>query len=336
MKKALIVVVFVIVGMGAAAAAVTVNVSLPQPYSSDASPVHFKASASGSYAITGWHIYVDGNNVFGVNNTATIDTYVNIAQGTHQVVVRAWDSSGAYGSVYEQITVQGTTTTTTSALPTPPSSAKVFSGFDDMTGWGSCGSHACAGGSGNGSYWMAGFQTAPSLDGASIEFYNSGAWSNALWWKKVGANDWASNFLWDFYFQVDQASLTGAQALEFDVFQFIGGYNYMIGSQCNYAAGLWDVWDAYDGHWIHTAISCPKFSSGVWHHIQWYVQRAPNTLKYHYVTLVVDGRAFTVNATYSANYKGWGDNLGAQYQLDVDGTGVGYHEWVDKSTLTIW
>src|SRR5262249_49984838 len=155
-------------------------------------------------------------------------------------VVRAWDSSGAYGSVYEQITVQGTTTAMTSALPTPPSSAMVFSGLDDMTGWGSCGSNACAGGSGDGSYWMVGFQTATSLDGGSLEFYSSGVWSNALWWKKLGPHDWASNFLWDFYFQVNQGSLTGGQALEFDVFQFLGGYNYMIGSQCNYAAGVWD------------------------------------------------------------------------------------------------
>ncbi len=205
-----------------------------------------------------------------------------------------------------------------------------------MSGWGSCGSSACAGGSGTGSYWMAQNQSSPSLDGSTLELYSSGARANALWWKKVGANSGASNFLWDFQFQLDQASLTGAQALEFDVFQFVGGYNYMIGSQCDYAAGVWDVWDEANGHWVHTAIACPKFSPGVWHHIQWYVQRVPNTYTYHYVTLVVDGQAYSVNATYSAKQNGWSDNTGAQYQLDVNGSGAGYHEWVDKSTLTIW
>ena len=75
------------------------------------------------------------------------------------------------------------------------------------------------------------------MDGNSLEVYNSGVWANALWWKKVGAQDSASNFLWDFYAQVDDASLTAAQALEYDSFQFIGGYNYMFGSQCNLAAG---------------------------------------------------------------------------------------------------
>jgi hypothetical protein len=313
-------------------ATVSVTVSSPRPYSTDPSPVHFVASATSSYPITGWHIYVDGTNMFSANNLASINVYLTISQGTHQVVIRAWDATGAYGSIYDQITVQGTF----SLLPTPPPTSKVFTGLDDMSGWGSCDSNACAGGSGTGSYWMAQYQTTPSLDGASMELYNSGAWANALWWKKLGANDWASHFLWDFYVWVDNASLTGAQALEFDVFQFLGGYNYMIGSQCDYAAGLWDIWDEYHGRWIHAGIPCLKFSPGTWHHIKWYVERVPNTHTYHYDTLIVDRAGFPVNTTYSAAYIGWSDNFGAQYQLDVNGTGVGYHEWVDKSKLTIW
>lgn len=313
-------------------AAVTVTSSSPAPYSTDPSPVHFVASATSSYPITGWYIYVDGTGMFSAINLASINVYLTISQGTHQIVIRAWDSTGAYGSIYEQVTVQGTF----SLLPTPPSTSKVFSNLDDMSGWGSCGSTACASGSGTGSYWIAQSQTTPSLDGASMELYNSGAWANALWWKKLGANDWASNFLWDFYIWVDNASLTGAQALEFDVFQFLGGYNYMIGSQCDYAAGFWDIWDEYHGHWVHAGIPCLKFSAGAWHHIQWYVRRVPNTYTYHYDTLIVDGAGFPVNATYSAKYIGWSDNFGAQYQLDVNGTGVGYHEWIDKATLTIW
>ena len=335
MRK-LIVIVSTLLTMAATSfAGVVVSLKSPQPGSTAASPVLFTASASSSYPITGWHIYIDSVNVFGANNTASISSYVAAAAGTHQVVIRAWDSTGAYGSVSEQITV-GNAAGPISPLPTPPPTATVFSKLEDASGWGSCDAGNCAGGSGAGAYWMAQFQTTPSLDGSSTEFFNSGVSANALWWKKLGAADWATNLLWDFYFQVDNASLTATQALEFDSFQFVGGYNYMIGSQCNYAAAVWDVWNENAGHWVHTAIACPKFSPGVWHHIQWYVQRVPNTTNYQYVTLVVDGQAHAVNTTYPAKYNGWADNIGVQYQLDVNATGGGYHEWVDKSTLTIW
>ena len=62
----------------------------------------------------------------------------------------------------------------------------------------------------------------------------------------------------------------------------------------------------------------------------------PNTHTYRYVTLVVDGTPYTIDQTYSAIHNGWADNLGVQYQLDVNSTGTGYHEWIDQSTFTVW
>jgi hypothetical protein len=50
----------------------------------------------------------------------------------------------------------------------------------------------------------------------------------------------------------------------------------------------------------------------------------------------VDGVAYYPNQTQSAKYVGWGDNIGAQWQLDVNASGTGFHEWVDKATLTVW
>ena len=40
-----------------------------------------------------------------------------------------------------------------------------------------------------------------------MEFYQDGSYSNALWSNKMGANDAATNFLWDFYVQLDSASV---------------------------------------------------------------------------------------------------------------------------------
>ena len=156
-------------------------------------------------------------------------------------------------------------------LPVPPPGATVFTQVQQMSGWNSCNAPSCAGGSGNGTYWMAQNQTQPSLSGSSAEIYNSGVWADALWWNKLGAHNSATNLLWDFYVQLDSNAGQGAQSLEYDAFQFLGGYNYMIGSQCNIAAGVWDVWDELNGHWIHTTIACHGFPAGTWHHIQWYV-----------------------------------------------------------------
>lgn len=204
------------------------------------------------------------------------------------------------------------------------------------SGWSACDTAACAGGAGGGAYWQAFNQGSPSLDGRSMEIYHDGKWSNALWYRKMGANNAATNFLWDFYVQLDSASVSSAQALEYDAFQFVGGYNYMIGTECNYGAGVWDTWNEVTQKWLHTTIPCKKFAPGTWHHIQWYMTTNHSTHTYTYKTLVVDGVVYTLNQTQPAKYLGWGDNLGAQWQLDVNATGGGYHEWVDKATLTVW
>ena len=222
------------------------------------------------------------------------------------------------------------------SLPSPPSNAIVFNNIDERGNWSYCHNRGCSGGSGSGSYWMAQHQNPPSRDGGSTEFFNSGVWANALWWQKLGAHNNVHHLLWDFYFRLDSNSSHATQALEFDAFQFVHGYNYMIGTQCNYGAGKWDIWDAANGHWYHTSISCPRFSPNTWHHIQWYMTTNTSTHQYTFKTLVVDGHATTVNLTRSAKHNGWADNLGVQWQLDVNSSGQGYHEWVDKAKLTIW
>ncbi len=317
-----------------ALASVSVTVTSPGNGSQVGSPFTLTANATSHNTITGWHIYVDGNDVYSAGQTNSINASVNAAVGSHQVVTRAWDSTGAYGSVTEEITV---TSGGNNGLPTPPSNAIVFNNIDDRGGWAWCNSPSCSGGSGQGSYWMAQNQSNPSEDGASTEFYNSGVWGNALWLEKLGANDGVHNFLWDFYIELDDNSQNAAQALEFDAFQFIGGYNYMMGSECNYLGGaVWDTWDEASGHWIHTNIACPKFSSNTWHHIQWYITTNSSNHTYTYVTLVVDGNSHPVNLTRNARNLNWSDNLGVQFQLDNNASGEGYHEWADEVKLTIW
>jgi hypothetical protein len=51
---------------------------------------------------------------------------------------------------------------------------------------------------------------------------------------------------------------------------------------------------------------------------------------------VIDDKPLYVNQTQPARYLGWASNLGAQWQIDVNASGAGVHEWVDKAKLTIW
>jgi hypothetical protein len=112
------------------------------------------------------------------------------------------------------------------ALPTPPAQAQTDYALQSATGWQSCDTADCAGGSGGGTYSIEQDPESPSLSGSSMKLNAGGVWANALWWNKLGPNPDATNYLWDFDFQLDDVSLTAAQALEFDVFQFLGGYKF--------------------------------------------------------------------------------------------------------------
>jgi hypothetical protein len=307
---------------------------------SDSGSIHLQGAASSSEAITGWQIYLDNADVYTGPASGTMDADIHMTEGSHQLVIRAWDAGGAYGSQSVQANVSdpdpSTPPATGDGLPVPPSTARIFRNIEEADEWGSCNSAHCAGGSGEGTYWHALNQTLPSLDGRSMDIYQDGKWSNALWWHKVGADRQATNFLWDFYVRLDAGSLNAGQALEYDAFQFVDGYNYMIGTECNYAAGVWDTWNEATQHWLHTSIPCKKFAPETWHHIQWYMTADHNSHTYTYKTLVVDGTAYNLDQTQPAKYLGWHDDAGVQWQLDVNASGAGYHEWIDRSTFTIW
>ena len=142
-------------------------------------------------------------------------------------------------------------------------SVAVDNGGVGGVGWGSC--VTCAGGDPNGTASIASspFITTPSFDGASRDFYiNGSSYTNGLWWYKVGPDDAVSQFKMDFWLNVS-SSTQYAQALEFDVFQFnqeitqfATGTEFMFGTQCDYAAGVWEVWDMGNHKYLSTGLVC--------------------------------------------------------------------------------
>jgi len=226
-------------------------------------------------------------------------------------------------------------------------SATTYTSVDELQGWKSC--IACAGGrSNNASIATSGFHESPSRDGASRDFWMSGsAYSNALWWRTLGANNSAKNFILDFWIKV-ASNTSAAQAFEFDAFQYIQGRRFMFGTECSYGSGLWDVWNAGSGKWIHTNIPCKRFVPNVWYHIKMSFHRDSSHYM-HYDKLVIvqhksDGKTVAASNTYSFNQvhnsgwnpSGWSDTVGVNFQMDIGKYGAEMQEWVDQVHLTAW
>ena len=97
-----------------------VFVSSPANYSTVSSPVPVQATADASpgHTITGWHIYVDGQDVYTAGSVTSINPNVNMSGGNHTVIVRAWDTSGNYGDQTLNITVDNNKPTVTISTPT--------------------------------------------------------------------------------------------------------------------------------------------------------------------------------------------------------------------------
>ena len=116
-------VVVCLISLPVLASAVTVNVSTPANNATVTSPVLVVASATSWKQITGWRIYVDSVSVYQAGATRSISASLSMAAGTHQVVVRAWNSNGSYGSVYLTETVQSSTSGSPQGAVTPTSLA---------------------------------------------------------------------------------------------------------------------------------------------------------------------------------------------------------------------
>jgi len=84
-----------------------VTVSSPADGDLVTSPVKIQASAvpTAGHAISGWYVYVDNAAVYHAGAVKTINPSVNMSTGTHTVIVRAWDTSGAYGDQTLSLTV---------------------------------------------------------------------------------------------------------------------------------------------------------------------------------------------------------------------------------------
>lgn len=215
---------------------------------------------------------------------------------------------------------------------------KYYNNIDQMTGWGSC--DVCSGPGGNGAtipHWMAQFQTTPSTDGSSMEFFVGGTapYASALFNKQLGANDTVRHFALslDLYFP-NQA---GPQAIEIDTWQSVGGHRYLFGAECDVKgtyAGLWMVNDFANNKWVSTGIPCLAATAGKWHHIVWEYSRTLGN-QMHYQAVTVDGVKRMVDRFYNP-HSSTNRELNIAIQLDGDKYMTNYSIWVDRVNLKAW
>lgn len=337
MIKKNICLLFVILALPAASFA-GVTISSPAAGTTAGSPVHFVASASSANPITGMRIYVDNLSVYNTS-AGKIDTQVAMSAGSHNAVVKAWDSSGAVFQQTLTVTV-GSASPSASPSPTPtpsgaPAGAIVKPDIDQMTGWQNC--TVCAGAGANGPsavYSMSENVASPSLDGKSAQFNIGGStpYSDALWWKQLGGNNTIKNFTYDLYFYLKNPQ--AAQALEFDVNQSNNVYKFIFGTQCNIKnGGVWDVWGNAAGNWLSTGIPCSAPAAFTWHHLTWQFKRTDTQVVY--VSFTYDGVTHYVNRSYPARANNVSE-INVAVQLDGNSTMASYSEWVDKISLTYW
>ena len=300
-----------------------VKVSSPTPNSQNQNSVHFVASATGDYAISAMMIYSDNQSVYSTNK-GSLDTSVSLANGTHYIVVQAWDTHGkVYKSSPFNISVSG------------GDNNAQFQMIQSMSGWQSCGS--CAGEGGNGPdtpRYMHQFISTPSMTGKASEYWIGPKvpYSGALWWKQLGGKPDASHFVYDLYFYVKNPS--AAQALEFDMNQSAGGRKFIFGTQCDIKDHHdWDVWDTANGRWIKTGIACSAPPAYTWNHLVLEFSRSSNQTKFVSVTL--NGKKSYINRSFNT-YGVNASELNTAVQLDGDGNHTAYSMWVDKMQVTYW
>jgi hypothetical protein len=213
------------------------------------------------------------------------------------------------------------------------SAQTVKSQIQRMTGWQSCVTCAGINASGPGASIYTATTSSPSLSGVSRVFSiaSSSPYADALWWKQLGAANWATNLRYDvdFYIQLPQNS----QALEFDNNQANGHKRWIFGTQCNIAGGHFDVWGNANGNWINTGIACHAPTAYKWHHLTWEFKRTSTTLTYIAVTL--DGVKHYVNRTYTARNSSVNE-LNVAFQEDMRGNHAAYKTWLDNVKLTYW
>jgi hypothetical protein len=331
------------------------------------SPVHFAATAESNEGITGYVVYLDGNNVY-QNSSPAMDAWILLPpkSGKHSVYIEAWDKSGSgVASSTYSIQVRGV------AAPVAPANATRLVGIDKPAEgtWVVDNNNNVGGECNTGSIGTWNNNSDPNTanspdydeNGQHFVLDSKCTYDDSLFfWKNPGGGQPSTtNFLWDFWIYIpNSTSDKSVQALEFDLFQAVslsqGVHEFMFGSQCNYATNQWQFWLPKGSGltWVNGGLSPCQFSTGQWHHLTYFYQRVttsgyqviPATFSsstdtnsdVRFGTLTIDGDAMYIGGLAYSTSSSWNPVLGIQHQLDSAESGFTIEQYDDEESLTTW
>jgi hypothetical protein len=326
---------------GATTSSSGITVSSPENGSTVSSPFSLvaKASACNGQAISSLGYSVDNSTYTALFNGTSVNTQASAGAGGHTLHVKAWGKSGAYCVANLSITVSGTTATSSSV--SAPSSAKVVSSVQTLSGW-SAQHDTAMSGSSSGSTAVV---TSPTLSGHSRKFVAHYSGSGGMRFSKSFADDRTSlDFLYDAWLYIPSG--TGSIAnIEMDLNQTMtSGSTLIFGFQCDGYKGKWDYSENTGsttkpvGKWVSTSLACnpSSWSRSKWHHVQIAYSRASSGGHITYKSVTLDGTTHSINKTvFAARSLGWGSSIVTNFQIDGRGSGTAT-VYVDKMTVSRW
>lgn len=191
--------------------------------------------------------------------------------------------------------------------------------------------------------------TSPSMSGNSTQYSIGGdeAYSDVIWINHLigqgstqnlpdpnnSLNEATHNFIYDGYFYGTE--LNNAQALEFDINQFVDGKSFVWGHQCRIANGAnwWDISTDGGAHWRPSSAACnPKEND--WNHVTIQVQRTSDD-KLLFQSITLNGQTATLNYEEDPGSTNW-QGITINYQQDGDYAQNSYSIWLDRLNFTYW
>jgi hypothetical protein len=145
-------------------------------------------------------------------------------------------------------------------------------------------------------------------------------------------NSKSHNFVYDVYFFGN--NISAAQAVEFDINQFVNGQSYIWGHECRIAGGNeWDVWDNPGQKWHPTGVPCHPLNNQ-WNHLTIQVQRTSDGhLLFQSITL--NGNTANLNHYDTHTSTSW-SGITVNYQQDGNVGQQPYSIWLDKFNFHYW
>jgi hypothetical protein len=337
-----------------------VTVLTPTSNSTVSSPVHFVANATSTCAkgVSAIGVYPAAGQLSQVTPGASLDTNLNLSNGSYTVIVQDWDNCGGTSKTPVTISVGA-------GASAPPPNMNTFANLEAASGWTGYALlpwqnyDPCSGCVSTGPdttwSWTPGFpapgNSPPSSKVTKTTIGGQAVYSDVLWnnhligdFSSRGLPDPGrnlvqkySNFVYDVWFYGE--NLEASEALEFDMNQFFGGESFIWGHECRVQGVLggnsheWDIWDNPSEHWVKTGIPCHPLS-GQWNHLVLRVGRTVDN-KVIFKSIELNGQVSTLNHVEDPKPRNW-YGITVNYQIDGDKNQTPYNVYLSNFNFSYY